>query len=41
LIDSTGVVLWVNLTESVTVRARPSQVLKAFDTLKLASSPEP
>lgn len=31
LIDSTGTVRWLNLTESVTVRARPEQVLKAFD----------
>ena len=31
LIDSTGSIRWVNLTESVTVRARPEQVLKAFD----------
>ena len=33
LIDSSGVVRWVNLTESVTVRARPEQALKAFDDL--------
>lgn len=38
LIDSTGTVRWVNLTESVMVRARPQQVLKAFDDLKLAAS---
>jgi peroxiredoxin len=31
LVDSTGTVRWVNLTESVTVRARPGQVLAAFD----------
>ena len=37
LIDSKGTVRWVNLTESVTVRARPEQVLKAFDELKLTS----
>jgi peroxiredoxin len=37
LIDSTGTIRWVNLTESVTVRARPDQVLKAFDALRLAS----
>jgi peroxiredoxin len=37
LIDSTGIVRWVNLTESVTVRARPGQVLKAFDEWKPAS----
>jgi len=33
LIDWTGTIRWVNLTESVTVRARPEQVLKAFDEL--------
>ncbi|MBI3414030.1 MAG: redoxin domain-containing protein [Verrucomicrobia bacterium] len=37
LIDSTGIIRWVNLTESITVRARPEQVLTAFDDLKLAS----
>ena len=31
LVDSTGTIRWVNLTKSVTVRARPEQVLKAFD----------
>ena len=31
LVDSTGTVRWVNLTESATVRARPEQVLKAYD----------
>jgi peroxiredoxin len=31
LINSEGIILWVNLTESVIVRARPQQVLKAFD----------
>jgi peroxiredoxin len=31
LIDNSGTVRWVNLTESVTVRARPQQVLEAFD----------
>ena len=38
LIDTTGTIRWVNLTRSVTVRARPGQVLKAFDELNLASS---
>ncbi|HEY2951298.1 MAG TPA: redoxin domain-containing protein [Verrucomicrobiae bacterium] len=33
LLDSTGTIRWVNLTESVIVRARPEQVLKAFDEL--------
>jgi peroxiredoxin len=36
LIDSTGTLRWVNLTESVTVRAWPQEVLKAFDNLKLS-----
>ena len=31
LIDAMGTVRWVNLTESAAVRARPEQVLKAFD----------
>jgi peroxiredoxin len=34
LIDATGTVRWVNLTESAAVRARPEQVLKAFDGLE-------
>jgi alkyl hydroperoxide reductase subunit AhpC len=37
LIDSTGAIRWVNLTESLAVRARPDQVLKAFDNLKQGS----
>jgi peroxiredoxin len=31
LIDSNGIVRWVNLTENIAVRARPEQVLSAFD----------
>ena len=31
LIDSTGTVRWVNLTENIAVRARPKEVLKAFE----------
>jgi peroxiredoxin len=31
LIDPNGKILWVNLTEDYRVRARPQQVLKAFD----------
>lgn len=31
LVDPTGIVRWVNLPESYTVRARPGQVLEAFD----------
>ncbi len=34
LLDSNGVVRWVNLTENITVRARPEQVLAAFSELK-------
>ena len=30
-IDGSGTVRWVNLAESVTVRARPEEVLKAID----------
>jgi len=33
LIDAHGIVRWVNLTESFTVRARPQEVLNAFDAL--------
>jgi len=34
LVDSTGTIRWVNLTKSVTTRARPEQVLKAFTDLR-------
>jgi peroxiredoxin len=34
LVDSGGVVRWVNLTDSIAVRARPRQVLTAFDEFK-------
>ena len=33
LIDSTGIIRWVNLTEDTRVRARPQQILKVLDTL--------
>jgi peroxiredoxin len=33
LIDSGGIVRWVNLTDNIAVRARPEQVLKAFDEM--------
>jgi peroxiredoxin len=39
LIDTTGTVRWVNLTESAAVRARPEQVLKAFDGLEGKAAP--
>ena len=31
LIDSTGTIRWVNLTENIAVRARPEQVMEAFE----------
>jgi peroxiredoxin len=34
LIDSTGTIRWVNLTESALVRARPDEVLKAIDAAR-------
>ena len=33
LIDSRGTIRWVNLTDNIAVRARPDQVLKAFDEM--------
>ena len=37
LIDSNGIVRWVNLTENIAVRARPEQVLEAFEHDKQAA----
>ncbi len=34
LLDSNGVVRWVNLTDNIAVRARPEQVLDAFDQIR-------
>jgi peroxiredoxin len=34
LIDPSGIVRWVNLTENIAVRARPEQVLEAFDEME-------
>ena len=34
LIDSTGTVRWINLTENYWVRARPEQVLEVANSLK-------
>jgi len=31
LVDASGTIKWVNLTENAAVRARPDQVLKTFD----------
>ena len=36
LLDSNGVVRWVNLTENIAVRARPEQVLQALNRLSPA-----
>jgi mycoredoxin-dependent peroxiredoxin len=36
LLDSNGIVRWVNLTENIAVRARPEQVLEAFSQLNPA-----
>ena len=33
VVDPNGLVRWVNLTESIVVRARPEQVLAAVDAL--------
>ena len=37
LIDSSGKVRWVNLTEDFVVRARPEEALAAFDAMNKAS----
>ena len=34
LVDPSGTVRWVNLTENAAVRARPEQVLEAFDNVR-------
>jgi peroxiredoxin len=36
LVDSNGIVRWVNLTENIAVRARPEEVLNAFDQSQAA-----
>jgi peroxiredoxin len=41
LVDPTGTVRWRKLTDSVIVRARPEEVLEAFDGLKAAMSVVP
>ena len=40
LIDASGTVRWVNLSESITARARPKQVLDALDASPPARSGE-
>ena len=37
LIDSSGKVRWVNLTEDFVVRARPEEALAAFDAINKSS----
>ncbi len=37
LVDSTGTIRWLNLTEAINVRARPEQVLKVIDELGIGS----
>jgi peroxiredoxin len=39
LLDSNGIVRWVNLTENIAVRARPQQVLDAFDEMQRGAAP--
>jgi len=36
-IDQNGIVRWANLTESITVRARPEQALTAIDATRQAA----
>ena len=36
LLDSNGIVRWVNLTENIAVRARPEQVLEALNQVNPA-----
>ena len=36
LIDSNRIVRWVNLTENIAIRARPEEVLNAFDQSQAA-----
>jgi peroxiredoxin len=38
LIDASGKVRWVNLTEDIRVRARPEQVLQAFDASSVSGA---
>ncbi|MDA2913351.1 peroxiredoxin family protein [Acidobacteriia bacterium AH_259_A11_L15] len=41
LIDSAGTIRWLNLSEDMSVRVRPQDILKVIDELLLASSPGP
>ena len=37
LIDSSGIIRWVNLTDDIRVRARPEEVLQVIEQLGLAA----
>jgi len=37
LVDATGTIRWMNLTDDVRVRARPENALRVIDELTLAS----
>jgi mycoredoxin-dependent peroxiredoxin len=37
LLDSDGIVRWVNLTDNIAVRARPEKVLEAFNQFSSAA----
>ena len=37
LVDSNGIIRWVNLTENIAVRARPQQMLEAFEQSRQAA----
>jgi peroxiredoxin len=41
LIDPSGTVRWINLTEDFRVRARPEEVLQAFEKLSRGGMPSP
>jgi peroxiredoxin len=38
LVDATGTIRWVNLTDDLRVRARPENALRVIDELTLASA---
>ena len=38
LVDATGAIRWVNLTDSVRIRVRPENALQVIDELKLTSA---
>ena len=40
LVDATGTIRWVNLTESYKVRAKAEEVLKVIDDLGIAPAPK-